>query len=99
MIEGHREISADFLAKLLKSYKPPVDDPSRGIYIKNAEISGALNFERMTVPYWLVLDECTFKEDVYFFRQQFSERFVTQEVNFHGGSHFLSNDCRGRIAS
>ena len=92
-----REISADFLAKLLKSYKPPADDPSRGIYIYNAEISGNLNFERMTVPYWLVLEECTFKGDVYFTGSSFQKGLSLSKSTFMGAAIFYQMSIEGEL--
>lgn len=92
-----REISADFLAKMLKTYRPPTDDPSREIHIENAEISGALNFQRKTVPYWLVLEKCTFKGDVDFSGSSFQKGLSLSKSTFMGRAIFYQLSVEGEL--
>ena len=92
-----KEIGASFLKQLLESYRPPVDKPSRGIHIENAGISGPLNLERMTIPYLLVLENCTFKDDLDFTGSSFQKGLSLSKSKFLGRAIFFQISVEGEL--
>jgi hypothetical protein len=80
-LEG-KEISADFLVRLLKNSGSRGNIPSYGVRLSNAIVTGDLNLENISVPTETRLIRCRFTGAVNFYQSDFQKSLSLEESTF-----------------
>lgn len=90
-----KEISAEFLADLLKNYSSRDGKPSESVYIQNAVISHKLELNHVTITYWVTLENCIFNDDVDFSDSVFQKSLSLRGSTFKGAANFYQMSVEG----